>query len=179
MNSNSILPFELPADFKHWTHFSPSWNALHPEPGKNYGIRSAKIHFILLGPKGAIELELTSAWAVESVQRHLAKFPFGENFREPAMAWLTIHGREPLYEGHDLVMENCQLLNGKCYCDGSGVSAQALSKGLIARGSNWVWEKLFAIYQSTFADGEWPDSAVEEMTREEILGGKGQGKAQA
>lgn len=179
MNPNSMLQFELPAEFKYWTHFSPSWNALHPEPDKNYGVSNAKIHFILLGPKGAIELELSTTWATQSVQQHLAKFTSGENFREPTVAWLTIHGRAPLYEGHDLAMENCQLLNGKCYCNGSGTLAEELSKGLIARGSNWVWEKLFAIYQNKFADGEWPDLTVEEMTREEILGETDQGKAQA
>jgi len=142
--------------FDHRVEISPGHCWLHQDSSKNYGVGSCTIHFYCIGEKGAVQFVLGTDWFPEAARQHLSKFPPS---REPKpRAWdLSYHSREPRYEGQSLAYENCSILNGPCYSDGSALMAEEWLEGFLNGGTEWLWPKLEEYYLSVFENGSYPD----------------------
>ena len=127
-----------------------SYDYRRHESGKNYGISDALIQFNLIGPKGAVHFIFETGWYTNDLQKHVASFGLTEKTFQPSGRDLGYHSPIPMYEGQDIAQENCQVLNGPCYSDGSGLRAAKWLPNFISGGTEWLWPQLEEEYKMRF-----------------------------
>lgn len=113
---------------------------------KSHGIGSGRLWFIFLGPKGATQWLLDTGWYLGQDQRHGGK---------PDAHDLGYHAREPQWEGQE-PMGNCDLWDGPCYYDGSGLNAMPHVQPFLRDGPAYIWRVLREDYDSRFGILEQP-----------------------
>ena len=148
--------------------FHPAYDKRNADPKKNYGIHNMSITFVLIGPKGAVQWAISTGWYVKSAREHLKNFPLSWEERTMKKIWgtdLGYHAHDPQYEDQ-YSRDDCHLLGGKCYYDGSSLNAELLEEGFLEKGEDYVWEKLEGYYNHTFENGPWPleaESAIQNL----------------
>jgi len=147
-----------PAAFEHRIEWKPGFDKRSDNPATNYGVGAMRIWFYVIGPKGAVQWQISTNWYPESARQHLNRFPYSErDLTRAPEAWdLGYHSRTPRYEGHDK-MDHCDLIEGGCYYDGSSLNAEPLVEGFIQGGTDWLWPKLEDYYRHVFDDAPYPD----------------------
>ena len=138
--------------------FTPSFDKRNPKPSQNYGIGSMRIRFVLIGAKGAVQWMIGTEWFVASAREHLRKFDHMhkiDEMRRPQGYDLGYHAYKPVYEGQSQ-MDDCDILNGPCFYDGSGLNAELLIEPFLSQGEEYLWPALEAYYAHTFNDAPWP-----------------------
>lgn len=136
--------------------FYPAYDKRDPDPHKNYGIHGVELGFFLVGELGAVQFKLYTHWQLPHVQREIdakpphAQFPY--MFHEAMPTDLGYHSHKPMYEGQDVQTDDCHLLNGPCYYDGSSLNAEPVFDRLRAEGSEGVWKALEDYYAATFGE---------------------------
>lgn len=154
-------------EFERRVDVSPSFARLHSNPSVNYGIGAMRLWFILIGPKGAVQWQIGTNWYCKLAQEHLRSLPdrlndAAENSlggsRYQPQAWdLGYHAREPQYESQTAVRDECHVLGGPCYYDGSSLNAEYLIDGFLEGGDRFLWPALEEYYRHTFEEAPWPD----------------------
>lgn len=141
--------------FEKIVQVTPSYNKIDPDPSKNYGIGHCRIRFILKGEKGAVQFMIGTDWGIESVRRHLDKFPVRprdiEDMRKPKGWDVGYHSPKPMYEDQPC-MGKCDVLGCDCYYDGSSLLADEWVEDFMAGGTDWLWPKLEEYYKSRFGE---------------------------
>jgi hypothetical protein len=125
---------------------SPAWNKRDPNPNKDYGIHCCDLFFYLSGDEGFINLQIFTGWYLLQ-DRHALK-ELGDMY--PTGSDLSYHSKVPLYEGQELSRKDCRLTGGDCYCDGSTLLAEDLTKDMVIGGSNVVWKRMLEFYNEKF-----------------------------
>lgn len=154
------------APFERWVECHPSRNWIRTDPNRNYGITNMKMLFYVRGPKGAVQWMIGTEWGIKPVRDHLARFPRDDmdKMRQPHGWDLGYHSFKPMYEGQSALSENCPALNGdRCFYDGSGLNADLLIEGFLARGTEWLWPQLEAYYRCTFEGEPFPEFKFEYL----------------
>lgn len=136
--------------------FKPAYDKRDPNPNKNYGIHGVTIYFYLKGERGAVQFAVYTNWQLAHVQKEIDARPpdprFPYMFHE-ARAWdLGFHSPKPLYEGQTRISDECELITGPCYYDGSTLSAEPIFEVLKAEGEVGVWRELEKHYTDTFGE---------------------------
>lgn len=120
--------------------FWPAYDRRSSDPAEDYGIGPMKIRFILKGEKGAVQFLIGTNWFLPG----LSVKDFGE--RQP-VAWdLGYHS----YKMGATFFEECDVLGGPCYYDGSTLAAEPIRDRLVSEGSDAVWEALEEYYEQVF-----------------------------
>ena len=132
--------------------FSPAFDKRNPNPAKNYGIHGVDLRMYVVGPRGAVQFVLYTDWHLPHVDEELrAK---GARLA-PTPADLGYHSPIPTYEGQeDYSRDDCHLLGGRCYYDGSGLNAERIYDVLLREGSDGVWRELEAYYDEALPSTE-------------------------
>jgi hypothetical protein len=131
--------------------FQPAFDKRNPNPAIDYGIGPMRIRFVLKGPLGAVQWMIGTLWYVASARR-----PGLDRDPQRPMGWdLGYHSPAPMYDG-DSPMDSCDVLDGECYYDGSGLNADLLIENFLEHGDTYVWAALEAYYRCTFEDTPWP-----------------------
>ena len=150
--------------FTRWVETTPSRHWIRPEPSRNYGISTVRIVFYVKGPKGAVQWMIGTEWGIDPVRKHMNGFPSHHREYQKPTGWdLGYHAHEPQYEGQSIQCKDCSVLNGPCYYDGSGLNADLLVEGFLARGTEWLWPKLEEYYASVFEGADFPDFTAEYL----------------
>jgi hypothetical protein len=136
--------------------FTPAYDKRSSDPKKNYGIHGVMIYFYLKGELGAVQFVVYTHWQLPHVQADIdAKPPdprFPYMFHE-GTAWdLGYHSAKPMYEGQTKISDQCELLGGPCYYDGSTLNAEPVFDTLRAEGDDGVWKKLEEYYHQVFGE---------------------------
>ncbi len=76
-----------------------------------------------------------------------------EALLQPCGMDIGYHSPLPMYEGQELMDDDCRILGGKCYYDGSGIEADDVLELLIKEGHQAVWEWMEKRYYKNF--GSW------------------------
>lgn len=132
--------------------FSPSRDWIKKEPSRNYGISTMRITFVLKGPLGAVQWMIGTEYAIEPIRKRISD---PDEPRKPTGYDLGYHSPKPMYEGQTS-QANCDILGCACFYDGSGLNADLLIEGFLARGSDWIWGQLREYYEHTFNGSAWP-----------------------
>lgn len=125
--------------------------------GRNHGIGSMEIRFVLIGPKGAVQVLFNTGWYLpknmarirELETDRFKKFP--DIFDEYPQVWdLGYHSPVPRYAGQNS-MGPCHFLGGKvCYYDGSSLNGKYLNQRFLRTGPDAVWREMRRYYNRTF-----------------------------
>ena len=123
---------------------SAAYDKHSKEPGKNY-VHGVEMRWYILGPAGAIQFVLYTNWHLKHVQdeqdaRLDRQFP--HLFCHPLPADIGYHSHVPRYKGQTILSENCDILKGPCYYDGSSLNAHQFYKILIEQGGEALWMAL-------------------------------------
>lgn len=128
--------------------FAPAFD----KKAEGYGIGGVSITFVLKGPKGATQFNILTDWYLPHTQRELKTKGFDMNFDNPRPMGADIgyHSPIPQYEEQQALTDDCKILGGKCYYDGSSLQAHEFIPEFLAGGSDAVWTKLREVYDSRF-----------------------------
>lgn len=142
--------------FERRIKFTPAFDKRDADPNKNYGIGAVRIWFYLIGPKGAVQWQIGTEWYVRSAQDHLnslraGALPSGNPYQPKA--WdLGYHSPTPHYDGQTVIDDDCEVIGGPCYCDGSTLNAERLVNPFLEEGETGVWRELEAYYHVVFGE---------------------------
>lgn len=133
--------------------FAPAYDKRDPDPTKNYGIHGVEMRWILHGDEGAIQFIVYTGWHLPSVQAELdqkldSRFPHLSC--HPSGADVGYHSPKPRHEWQDAPRDNCHILDGPCYYDGSSLHAVDVLNILVEHGDEAVWAHLEKYYQDIF-----------------------------
>lgn len=139
-------------------HFYPAWDKRDPDdPSKNYGICGVEMHFRLSGPHGCVQFNTLTNWYLPGAH-HSFKPVRGYNGVVASIGTEGIcpsdlgrHSHTPLREGEELFSEDCHILKGRCYYDGSSLDAVDMFGVLVREGSEGVWKAMESFYRSAYA----------------------------
>ena len=132
----------------------PAFDKRSADPGKNFGIHGVELRMVLKGPLGATQFLLYTNWHLPHVRDELEQRLLSEPasavalrcHARPTPADLGYHWSTPRYA--DQEARDCDLLaGGKCYYDGSGLSAEPVFERLLREGSDGVWKELEDFYR--------------------------------
>ncbi len=142
--------------FEKRIEFHPAYDRRHEDPNKNYGIHGVTMLWLLIGPKGAIQFVVYTGWHLPEVRDELeAKFlknpdEVGLRIRRPMPADLGYHSPVPMYADQGMMTDDCDVLGGVCYYDGSGLQAEGVFELLVREGGDAVWNRLEEVYNLRF-----------------------------
>jgi len=127
--------------------FEPAFDKRHPDPKRDCGIGDVHIRFVLKGEKGAVQFLFSTGWYLLHVRREMT-YPPGYY---PRALDLGYHSPRRL-SSYDAYFEDCPILGGKCYYNGSFLAADLLMEKLVAEGDEAVWKELEKYYKETFGE---------------------------
>jgi hypothetical protein len=128
------------------------------DPRHSYGVHGMEITWFLRGPAGAVQFQIFTNWVPGELSPGHGLPPAGRRFERlpfehyPMGTDLGYHSPVPHYEeqpGRD----DCHILAGRCYYDGSGLAADRLVKEFVVKGEPAVWAELESYYAETLAGG--------------------------
>jgi len=114
-----------------------------PGQGGSHGLQGLCIAFISKGDKGAVQFLLSTGWPPQrsdtgSIRYRTLDFSKCRDLF-PLPADLGFHSKEPHYDGHEPMSDDCPYTDGEpCYYDGSGLNAVDTSAGRV--GTLLCWE---------------------------------------
>lgn len=124
------------------------------EPG--YGVHGMDIAFYFRGEEGAVQFVFSTGWVPHLPRPTDWQMPYrriqskGVLDLFPSGVDLGYHSPTPHYEGQDLMQEDCPILGGPCYYDGSGLNAEEVLHTLIYEGGDAVRARLEDYYRRVF-----------------------------
>jgi hypothetical protein len=135
--------------FEKIINIKPPYDKRSSEPGKNYGIGSMQIWFILKKGEKAVQVSIsTNSYLQSTIKEYRTTHPtsmvddFGDY--EGYNCWdVGYHSNTPMYKGQTDM--DCGLLkNKKCYYDGSGLRGKddRVAENFLKYGTDWVWKYL-------------------------------------
>lgn len=114
------------------------------------GVWSAVLAMYVIGPDGAAQFKVFTGWDLPEVVADAnpgIEYPSMALIRQPTPADLGYHRRTPAYEGQGVMGDDCHLIGGPCYYDGSGLAADGMFGLLVREGSEAVWAALEEYYR--------------------------------
>jgi len=129
---------------------------------EGYGQHCAEMRWVVKGQSGAIQFLLYTGWYPGMIPKtSWTDWSDWASLRvekksgchdAPMPADLGYHSPTPRYEGQDRMSDECHILGGPCYYDGSGLNAAKPFSILIHEGGEKLWEFLEAYYHETFPE---------------------------
>jgi len=135
--------------------FRPAFDKRNPDPYQNYGIHGVDLTFYLGKPKAVIQFVVYTNWHLQHVrdEGQVARTEDYSKFWDaPMAADIGYHARTPQYEGQTPLTEDCSIIGGQCYYDGSSLNAEPFLETLIAEGSEGLWQKMEEWYLGRFEE---------------------------
>jgi len=133
--------------------FEPSYDKRSKDPARDYGISDVKVMFILKGEEGAVHFLFSTGWFLPHLREELEEKGHFFRVKYPWAMDLGYHSPKPIH-GDETHFDDCDVLGGECYYDGSGLNAIPLLEKLVAEGDEAVWKELEKYYEETFGEKE-------------------------
>lgn len=129
--------------------FRPAFDKRNTNAGKNYGIGSVELKFILKDDKKqAMQFMMISGWNLQHIRREReGNVPTSVY---PLAADIGYHS--PVMVEHVTPMDDCSITGGKCWYDGSTLGAEPIMERFLAEGEDAVWEELENHHASRFGE---------------------------
>lgn len=143
---------------EHIIKTKPPFDKRNADPHKNYGIGSMLVWFIVKGDKGAIQFQLNTGGYLKHVISEAARknelcFSDGLPMQGIIEGWdLGYHSHFPMYEGQSTISNDCNIINGKCYYDGTSLGAEEPLNIYIKEGEEGLWDFLEKVYVERFEE---------------------------
>jgi hypothetical protein len=127
--------------------FDPAYDKRHPDPKKNYGVHGVHIRFTIKNTEEGqgLSFSIGTNWHLSHVQEEInsqpldSRFPF--LFHHPQAFGVDIHQKAPNHESQPS-RENCDLVDGPCFCDGSSFLGEKFLQTLIEKGDEGLFTQM-------------------------------------
>jgi hypothetical protein len=123
----------------------------NPDPKeRSKGRHGMDVTFLIHGAEGAVQFRFNTMWTPGIVKESswgLTVDPATKHVLAPMARDLGHHWHTPTYEGESLMESRCEIANGPCYYDGSGLNAEHFLGLLLTKGDGEVWAELEAYYR--------------------------------
>lgn len=113
------------------------------DPKKNYGVGAMQVKMLLFGEKGTIQFVFATGIYPPQVMKEWEQK--GHSI-EPMGFDVGLHSPTPTYEGQEMMSENCPILSGPCYYDGSALAAESMFEILTSKGQDATWKEMERLY---------------------------------
>ena len=130
-------------------HISPAFDKRSSDPSKNYGIHGVELCFILKGEQGAIQFVIYTNWMLPHVREEY-DLKTNHHLCHPIPADIGYHSRTPKYEGQKSLTDDCTVIGGACYYDGSGLQAEDVFNIMVEKGGDAMWAEMEDRYNQLF-----------------------------
>ena len=155
MSRKSDKIIERKGRFERMILFTPAFD--HRD--KNCGIHGMEMRFIVKGDVGAVQFLVFTNWQLPHVRKEFeGRVDAGENLHPCLFAGspadLGYHSPKPIYEGQSPLSDDCEILGGKCYYDGSGLNAEEPFNILVTDGLEALWKFLENYHTTLFGNGK-------------------------
>jgi hypothetical protein len=155
--------------------FTPGYNCAD-RGMRGHGVHGMEIRWLLRGPAGAAQFLLYSDWIPGQLSPGHGLMPDGSYSWQsvrgdplyPMGADVGYHARRPQFDGQDPMSDECIVLGGPCYYDGSGMRADKLTKVFVQFGEQAVWDELESVYADLVREEE---EAARATARGQVKGG--------
>jgi len=152
--------------YERTVEFVPAYDKRSSDPNKDYGIGSVRVKFILRKGRKAVQFLFSTDWYLPDTQKewldkvHGARTEIPQDIRSPDLhkhrhisGWdIGYHSPIPMYKGQESITEDCPVIGGVCYYDGSSLAVDRYLDILVSEGSDRVWRELEKEWESTFGD---------------------------
>lgn len=129
-------------DFKKEIVFNPAYDRRNSDPKKNYGIHCVEIRWMLSKNGKGISFLIYTDWFLDHIEKRASDFlPNGID--------ISYHSPTPFYMDQPC-NQNCPVIGGGCYSDGSSLAAEPIFKMLKEGGSEAVWAEMIRYYNEQF-----------------------------
>lgn len=114
---------------------------------KSHGVHGMEIRWYLRGPKGCSQFAISTYWTPGELRPGHGLSPNGQGtWRQyPNGIDVGYHAHVPQYPDQ-WGQDECSLLGGPCFYDGSGLQADDLVKRFVAEGEPAIWSELLEVY---------------------------------
>ena len=135
---------------------TPAFDKRNVDPKKDYGIHGAELWFYLIGERGAIQFGIYTNWFLPHVQDEVDsripdhRFPWLSH--KPSPCDIGYHSRVPQYDDAKPLTDNCPIIGGVCYYDGSSLQAEDVFKIMVEGGSDALWAEMERRYNELFSE---------------------------
>jgi hypothetical protein len=128
---------------EHKVFFSPAFDKRDPNPSKNYGIGSVRIHFFVKGEKGGIEWTVSTGMFLKKTHAEwLINFPKSEE-GDGIGHEIAYHAKKKQHEGQEKHNGDCTLTDlPYCYNDAGFCAGGELYEKFVEQGEEIVWKTL-------------------------------------
>jgi len=141
----------LRGGFERLVRFEPSYDLRSEDPERDCGAGDVKVRFILKGEEGAVQFLFSTGWFLPHLREELEARGHFSIMRYPWAMDLGYHSPKPIHGG-ETHFDDCDVLGGECYYDGSGLNAIPLMRKLVAEGHEAVWRELERYYRQIFGE---------------------------
>ncbi len=130
------------------TQFVPGYNC--PDRSMSgHGVHGMEIHWYLRGPAGGAQFKMGTDWIPGELFPGHGLGPDGVNrtwMLYPTGVDVGYHARRPQWEGDQPIHDDCPIIGGTCYYDGSGLRADDVLKRFVVDGEPVIWAELEKVY---------------------------------
>ena len=145
-------------DLEAWIEFRPAFDCRRGvcrscESGRvaDHGRHGVDMTWYLRGPDLAVQFVVSTGWDHPVADRQ-------EGWRlahhGPIPADIGFHSDRPVYDGQETMTDDCHLLSGVCYYDGSGLNASEGFRLLRSEGDKAVWAWMSDYYRHWYTERE-------------------------
>lgn len=126
---------------------------------RSHGVHGMEIWWYLRGPLGGAQFRLSTDWIPGQLSPGHGLSPDGtcgcmhrslvtgrlEQYW-PSGADVGYHARVPQWEEQEPIHDDCPVIGGVCYYDGSGMRAHHLAREFVELGEHVIWAELEKVY---------------------------------
>lgn len=138
--------------FERRVEITPAYDKRSTDPKKNYGIGGCTVRFLLTGPQGAMQFVVLTDWYLPHTKRELRENGTLRSDLYPMAFDLGYHSPKPMHEGQSPMEQECDVLGGQCYYDGTTLGAEPIVDVMLREGSEGVWRELEKQYEIRFGE---------------------------
>ena len=125
---------------------TPAWDRMT----EGHGQHGVNLTFYVIGSKGAVQFLIYTNWILSENPNDIMP-RVSRNNLSPMPADIGYHSKVPMWEGQEMMRDDCELTGGPCYYDGSSLQAiRIFDQILLPKGSEEVWEYLEEYYEEIF-----------------------------
>lgn len=162
----------VPAEEQRTIRVRPGWHRCDPNPVKNYGIGGAEMVWILQVGDWAITWELLTDWGMPTEAFNAAcpdcdhpRHQDGYPRARPMGGAVQWHAPVPMFDGTELVLDECPITGAPCYRDIGYLIGDDLYARLTTEGDEAVWRQMRVLLDDRMNPG-WDENDENEEGQE-------------
>ena len=118
-------------------------------------IHCVTLRFMVKRNNRTVQFVLFTGWHLPHVIKHRSTED-RELLSRPVPTDLGYHSPEPMYDGHTPMWNDCPIIGGKCFYDGSTLNAYPVFDLLVREGGEAVWKYLEEYWVTLFGNPSRP-----------------------